>query len=542
MMGDAPTIPRSMHGDEDEAVQSPVSAGHSPKRLQSRREFIAKAIAAGALASGSPLILPKVAFAEGRATRGGSLRVALIGGGNTETLDPHKAVARTDIARMRSLYDRLTDMAPDGAIKMTLAESLEPNKSATIWTARLKSDVTWHNGKPLVADDVIYSYRRILDKRNGLQGLADIGMILEMRKLDRRTVRFKLRYPYADFPIATAQFADSIIPAGTTNFAHPIGTGAFKFESFSVGQRSVFSRNEHYWQQGKPYVDQLVILSTSDPQARINALLSNQVDAIEDIPSAQVAALKQNRNVRVMVTKTAHWVPICLPCRVKPFTDNRVRLALRLCADRPQIVQQALLGYGWVGNDLFAPLDPYYARDIPQRHQDIDRARYLLKQAGYSDLSFTIYTADAANGMVESAVVYAQQAKAAGVNVKIHKSPADTYYNTYYLKGLVAQDDWNFRAIAPQIAQSVNRTSPYNETQWYSSSFDKLCREAAGTLNKSKRQDLYHDIQKQLWHKGGYIIWGFQNFVDAYQPHVKGMKPHVFLALGYYSFENTWLT
>jgi peptide/nickel transport system substrate-binding protein len=142
--------------------------------------------------------------------------------------------------------------------------------------------------------------------------------------------------------------------------------------------------------------------------------------------------------------------------------------------------------------------------------------------------------------MASSAVLFAAQAQAAGVNVQVRKSPVDTYYTDFTMKGLVAQDDWNNRSIASQISQSLTSKSLYNETQWRHPQFDRRAAQAAGTLDLKKRRELYYELQKMLWNEGGYIIWGFANFVDAYRKNVQGFRPHVFLSLGYYGFESVW--
>ncbi len=527
-----------------------------PTDLFSHSRLTRRELMRGALVAGGALSVPSLLAACGGGgdatggetgtggSRGGRLRAGVVGGGNAETLDAHGAVSKSDIARVKNLYDRLTDTSPDGSTTMMLAESFEPNQTGDVWTLRLKEGVVFHNGQDLTADDVIFSFQRILDPRQELQGAADLGMIdrKRMKKIDARTVEFTLLAPYADLPTATSQRAVSIIPAGTEDFTNPVGTGAFKYESFDVGQRSVFVRNENYWQEGKPYLDELEIVSTNDPQARVNGLLAGQFDAIEFVELAQAASLSENSEVKLLETETGHWVPITIPVTQKPFDDPRVREALRLIPDRQAIIDQALQGYGFIGNDLFSPFDPMYADDIPQRDQDLERAQALLKEAGQEGLTFDLHSSTAAGGMLESALVYAEQAKGAGVTVNVKKGPADSYYNDFYLKGLVAQSDWNVRPLGVQIAQSNLSNSPYNETEWRRRDFDRLALEASATLDENRRGELYREVQQILWDEGGYIIWGFANFLDAHRANVSGIEPHVFSPLGYYGFENASIT
>jgi peptide/nickel transport system substrate-binding protein len=539
---------------ENDSGRSSFGELLAEERRWSRREVLR-----GALVGGAALSAPGVLAAcsgDGGAgddvtptgkesvKRGGRLRVGVTGGGGGESLDPHKALSVADIARTENLYDRLTVQAPEGDTQMSLAESFEPNASADVWTVKLKPDITFHDGKPLTADDVIYSYRRILDPDEALQGAADIGMVDagKMRKVDELTIEMTLKGAYADFPAACEQRSLAIIPAEFSDHTKPVGTGPFRFESFAVGERSLFQKHENYWEEGKPYVDELEILSIADPAARMNALNAGQVDAIESVDLAQAKGIPEGGEIRILNAKTGAWVPVTISVKAKPFDDPRVRQALRLIADRQQIVDQALLGFGFVGNDLFCPFDPMYADDLPQREQDIEQARSLLQQAGQENLIVELNSSQAAPGMLESALIYAEQAKEAGVTVEVKRTPADSYWNDVYLKVPVAQSQWAHRALDPQILQSVDCKAPYNETEWCRPEFDKLTAEARGTLDEARRRELYYEAQRMLYDEGGYLIWGFTNWVDAYRDNVNGLEPHVSRNLGDWRFENVSLS
>jgi peptide/nickel transport system substrate-binding protein len=479
----------------------------------------------------------------GTPKRGGRLRAAITGGANAETLDPHKAVAISDQARSMKLYDRLTEQGPEGDTQMFLAESFEPNSAGDVWTVKLKDGITFHDGKSLTADDVIYSYQRILDPDEALQGASDLSMFdpRGMKKVDDLTVEFRLKSAYADLPTACSQRSLAIIPDGFTDHTKPNGTGPFTHQEFTVGQRSLFGRNASWWQEGKPYVDELEILSIGEPSARVTALRAGQVDAIEGVELAQARSIADDEEIELLDARTGGFNPITISVVAEPFKDVRVRQALRLAVDREQMVEQALLGFGFVGNDLFSPFDPMYADDLPQREQDIEQARSLLRQAGHEDLRITLHSAAVAAGVVESALLFAEQAKAAGITVDVKRSPADSYWNDVYLKVPCAQSLWANRALDPQIRQSVNCDSAYNETEWCVPEFDRLTAEASRTVDEARRGELYHEAQRMLYDEGGNLIWGFKNWVDAYRTNVQGFAPHAANPLGYYGFQEVWL-
>ncbi len=188
------------------------------------------------------------------------------------------------------------------------------------------------------------------------------------------------------------------------------------------------------------------------------------------------------RRMNLVIADTDYVVPIYVRTDRAPFKDNRVREAMRLAADRSQLVQDAYLSYGSLGNDLFGHGVPYYDSGIPQHPHDPEKAKALLKQAGFADgLNVTLYTSTAAPGMLQSAQIYAQQAKAAGINVKLFQTPANTYYSgQYYLK--VAMGQTNYQGIIPVMwSDALLKTSPYNETAWDRPDFDKAFYKAEAT-------------------------------------------------------------
>ena len=167
---------------------------------------------------------------------------------------------------------------------------------------------------------------------------------------------------------AFAQYFQGVVPKGYQPTAvgkgplQYIGTGPFKVKSFSPGRESVHVKNENYWISGQPYFDQVRIINFPSDAAKVNALLSGQIDAMADVPFAQVRVVR-GRGKKILVSPTGAWTPLCMRVDVAPFTDVRVRRAFRLLINRPQVVQQGLSGYGFVGNDIYSPFDPAYAGD-----------------------------------------------------------------------------------------------------------------------------------------------------------------------------------
>lgn len=503
-----------------------------------RRQFIMGATALGlSMSAIGPLA------AQETPKRGGRLKVGMVGGGTSEHLDPNRSVHEIDLARSHVLFDQLTDIGPDGEIVNVLAEEFSPNADATVWKIKLRSGVVWHDGSALRAQDVAYSLKYILDPDTKSQGKSELYFLQpeNLRALDDTTVELRLDQPIAMLPTVLTSRAIYMFKEGTDDFSQPIGTGPFKFEKWTRGERSLFSRNDNYWQDGKPYLDELEIIAINDPSARLNALVAGQIDVLAQLDPKLASVVKSRPNLALLNKASGVYTCQYMFVDTPPFDDPRVREAMRLLVDRQQIIDTALLGFGRVGNDLSNWFDPDYASSLPQRPYDPDKARALLKQAGHDNLTVNLATSDVAIGMLDSSTLIAEQAKRAGVTVMIDKAPTDQYWTTHYLKKPFGCTHWGYRPLDSQIAQGINSDAPFNETHWYRDDFDKITNEARKTLDEAKRRELWIEAQTMLWEEGGYIIWGFLNNLDAHTDKVKGLTPSVVRPLGWYAFADTWM-
>jgi peptide/nickel transport system substrate-binding protein len=466
--------------------------------------------------------------------RGGVLRVGITGGGTSDTIEPHAPVTYPDDARVASLYEPLFRRDPVYQIEPVLAESIEPSDHGRTWTLRLRDGVEFHNGKRLDIDDVVFTLQRLNSTGRGTSALRLVDLA-GLRPLDRRTLRIPLTQPYALFQDELAQYARGVLPVGF-DLAHPVGTGPFRFGSFTPGGRSAFPRFENYWRTGEPYVDELVMIDFPDPRARVNALLSGDVDAIDNVPRGLIPTVKAGGAI-VLVSETGQWTPLTMRVDAPPFDDARVRQAFRLIVDRDQMVREVLAGQGRVANDLYAPFDTCYAKDLPQRRQDLDQARSLLRQAGRADLQTELVTSAAiGTGAVDAARLFAWQARGAGVDIRVREVDGGAFYGESYLNWVFAQDYWFTRSYLPQVAFSSVPGAVFNECHWNDPEFTALIEQARAELDQNARDELLKRAQALEYDRGGYLIWGFQNQVDAYSAKVTGFVPDRNLPLSSFQF------
>jgi peptide/nickel transport system substrate-binding protein len=509
-----------------------------------RRSLLKVAAGAGIAAGALPGLLDAHSvLAAATPRRGGTIVSGHVGSGVAEVLDPAKQLSPIDSARGLNLFEGLTWPNPDGTIQYRLAESMTPNKHATRWQIKLRRGVTFHNGKPLTADDVLYTFRRNIKKN--LVGGAILNQVdlPACRKVNPHELEVALVRGIAEFPRYVSTHLLMITQAGEEKFMPPIGTGPFMFVSWTVGQRSLFKRNPNYWQSGRPYVDSLEMLSIPDNTARQNALLSGQINCMEFLDYSQAKALAHNPALQLVLAKYGTYIPIYMRVDSPPFSDNRVRTALKLAIKRHQEVNVAALGYSVVSNDLFGQGTPSYDTALPQRSYDPEKAKSLLKQAGHQGLAVSLIASTEAPGMIESATAYAQQAKAAGITINLHQVPASDLFNTslYYLKVPFSQTQWTHMTWEENVLQSLLSDAPYNETHWKNPQFDKLFYQAQATLNAHLRNEMFHSLQKMIWSDGGYIIWGNPTTIDAASPKLKGIVPSPYYNLGRYNFKDYWI-
>jgi peptide/nickel transport system substrate-binding protein len=506
------------------------------RRGLTREELLRRAAVGGAavLAGGGLTSLAEAAVRTSAPKRGGTFRIGVSGGSAKDFIDGQNIVTRPDQARIVTAWEQLVEFDSNYQLKFTgLAEEITP-KSASVWTIRVRDGIEFSNGKTLGADDVIYSLRRLINPKLGLFGGAALSSVDAngMKKLDKRTVRLTLKRPDATILDALGQYVTNIVPVGysptAVGKANPnVGTGPYMLKSFSPGQQSVHVRNPNYWRHGQPYFDEVVIIDFPDDTARVNALLGGQIDAMTDVPPAQVAVVNGHGGTKVLESPSAAWTPICMRVDAAPFTDVRVRQAMRLIADRPQMVQQALAGHGHIGNDLYAIFDPAFDHALPQRHQDIAQAKSLLKAAGQENLTIDLQSTNGALGMNEGAQVFAQQAKAAGVTVNVKILDSGAFYSNQYLKWTFSTDFWGTRNYLSQVAAGSLPTSPYNETHWPDSADSKylsMYKQALATVDNAKRAAIIHEMQTLEYDNGGYIVWGFSTLLDGYSSKVQGLK------------------
>jgi len=466
--------------------------------------------------------------AAGDVKRGGTLRVGLVGSTN-DIIDGQYIVTKADQARLVLGWEGLVHYDSDFNLSYehALAESIDA-VAPDHYIVHLKSGITWHDGKPLTADDVVYSFQRRLNPESDVK-LGSLVALLDndgVTKVDDLTVDIKLLQGAVTFLNVLAEYTLTVVPVGYTRDGEQIGTGPFKLKSFTPGSESVHVRNENYWGGADiPYLDEVQIIDFADATAMINALKSGDVDVIADVPFALADSLAGN-GISILESEAGNWLTITMAIDQAPMDNPKVRQAMRLICDRQEMVNRVLAGHGSVGNDLYGRLDGCYNTEIPQRVQDLDQAKTLLEEAGMAGMSIDLFAPDDTAGLPELIAVFAEQAKGAGITVNAQVLDGGTYWGEEYTKRTFATSFWGTRPYLVQVAAGSLKDATYPETHWppADSDFTDKYNEALQTVDTDARCAIIHEMQQEEWDNGGFIIPFFNNLLDGVSDYVKGFE------------------
>lgn len=461
----------------------------------------------------------------GEPVQGGTLRL-LATGGKATNLDPQtNEGTSSDRPRWGALYDKLMEMDEEGVPQPALAESIEANDDATEWTITLREDAMLHSGRAYNADDLIFSIKRVLDPKVGALGKDAIEFINPegISKVDERTVKLTLDEAYGPVPEAFTTNYLAMVPEDFDP-KDPDGTGPFALEKHTPGQETTLTRFDEYWGQ-VAHIDELVVTDVADSAAQVNALRGGQAEIVDAIPPAEIKTLESSGDMKILRSPSWQQFPIVMNVKKPPFDKVEVRQALRLVVDREQMVDVALNGHGAIANDYASRTEACEQPDVTQRKQDIAEAKKLLAKAGESGLELELVTTNGAAGFAESAPVFAEQAKKAGINVKVRTLDVDAYLEKY--------GEWDFAVdwIIDDYPSWVQRTQmpggAYNNSHFNDDEYNKRAKEAFSIADPDERCEAFKDLKEIEYERGASIVWGFSDRIHGYSSRVHGLKPHI---------------
>jgi peptide/nickel transport system substrate-binding protein len=509
-----------------------------------RRDVLAMLMAGGmqVTLAGSIAGLAGVAHAQ-TPRRGGRIRVAGSTAAVSDTLDPAKQSNQSDYIRCNMSYNGLTSL--DGSLtpQPALAEEIL-TKDATTWVFKLRKGVQFHDGKPLTPADVVFSLMRHKDPATASKAKVLAEQIDDVKATGPNEVTVKLKAPNADFPVILGTFHFHIVKDGTTDFTAGIGTGPYKIKEFRPGVRSISVRNEGYWKPGRPYLDEIEYVGIGDEGARVNALLSGDLDLVAAVNPRSVQRIRDSAGHEIFETKAGLYTDLVMRRDAGPGANPDFVLAMKYMLDREQMKRSVALGHAVVANDQ--PIDPtnrFYFAGLPQRAFDLDKAKFHLQKANLGSSPVPIVASQAAVYSVEMALVMQQTAQKLGLNLDVKRMPADGYWSNHWMKSPVGFGTINPRPSADTLfTQFFKSDAAWNEAGWKNDKFDQLLLAARAETDNTKRTQMYADMQVMIHEQGGVGIPLFLASIDAHSKKLKGLTPIPLGDLMGYSFaEHVWL-
>lgn len=481
--------------------------------------------------------------ADSQPQRGGVLRVALID--DVNTLDPGTSIGVADVQIGHLAYETLVRRAenePDAPLYPALAEAWETNEDATVHTFILRQGVTFHHGTAFTAKDVEYSINRLLDPALAAGVSGSLGVIDKMEIVDDFTIKFHLKAANVVLPYTLASPGVQIVPHDRTTeqiVAEASGTGPFILAERVPGERTVFKRNENYWDKALPYLDEVQLLVLPEPATQIAALTGGTIDLIHSIGLESVSMLEGAPDVSVLESSQGNYPVFVMRVDQKPFDDLRGRQALKHAVDRAALHQTLMNGRGAIGNDQpVGPGTPFWA-DVQPLAYDVEKAKALLAEAGYADgVEVALSTSDIGGPRVgDAAIAIQEMVKAAGFTITIDKVPAGDFWSQKYMQVPFFTSWWPvFSDPNAVLPLAYSSDGFYNESGWSDPNVDELIAAGRAEQDGEKRKEIYAEAQQIISEQGGVLIPYFAPYLQAVRKVVQGHSAGSRIV-----YQNLWL-
>ena len=445
-----------------------------------------------------------------------------------------------------NMFDRLVSRDYNYSYKPYLAESWDTSEDGLVWTFHLKKGVKFHSGKPLVADDVKWTFDFILDPKTGSPYAGDMKVVKEITVLDDYTVQFELNYPFPNLLFNLSNTASSIANkeayekyGDEYGIKYVDGTGPYMFKEWIRGDKLVVVKNPEFnwgpdWMEnnGTPLIDKVIWRVLPDANSRLMELETGGVQIIsEDLPPSSIERLIENPDITVKTGEATKLGYLAYACDKEPFTDVRVRRAINHAIKKDAIIQsifrsRAQPAYGYLPPSL---KDEYYADSEKDSYEyNIGKAKELLAEAGYEDGLKLVLSSDNSSINSKLAEVLQSQLKKVGIDVEINLYDSSSY--TAMLREgkqelFIRLYSWPNADILDWFWHSERFPYP-NHSRWVDARTDQLIDTARTEPTWEERATAYQEVQKYLVEQAVICPIYIPEKVIAIGKEVKGFKYH----------------
>ncbi|WP_280270152.1 ABC transporter substrate-binding protein [Nocardia wallacei] len=468
----------------------------------------------------------------------GTLRVGALGKASALQQDPHANLSNeSDFLIASLIYEPLTVPGVDPTVQPRLAAAWSADAAQRRWVFTLAEGATFHDGSPVTAEDVVWSLRRL--REVGGESKMPVARPDDIAADGPGRVVVTAAAPNTQIPVLV-RLMTFTVKQGTTDFSNAVGSGPFRLESYRQGNARLV-RNDS-WHGPRPRLEAIEVTMFDNVDALSNAVVGGQVDLASNVGAIAGRTAAGRGDLQVVRRPNDTAVAIAMRTADGPFADPRVRTALRLAADRDALVAQAFSGYGSVANDVLGTGDPEYAKDIPQRRRDPDRARALLAEARFgTGATYQLVTKEEAPGEVESARVFATQLRDIGVNVEVVVQDSGTFYDRTWLHAPLYTVNWGTNdSVLFYAAKLLSSGSNRNETAFADNEFDAATAAALGAADPAAYARACRAVQQIEHDRGGYLVWGMADGIDIASSRVRDLP--TLGGFGRVQLERVWLT
>lgn len=474
-----------------------------------------------------------------------------------KSLDPSTVTAVNDFRILINMYDGLVRYK-DGTLEVepALAKSWKISNDGKTYTFHLREDVKFHDGSPFNADAVKFNFDRMLNDDHPYHDTGPFPLafffsaIQKTTVLDPYTVQFSLDKPYAPllsnlaYPTGLIVSPASVKKQGDKFGRNPSGTGAFKFKLWESNRRVVVERNENYW-DGPPPLKVVVFRPITDANTRVTEMLSGGIDLMVEVPPDNIATFN-NPTFNVYEQAGPHLWFLILNCKEGPFQSRKVRQAANYAINKKALVENILQGTAEVAAGPTPPAFAWaYNNDLSPYPYNPDKARRMIREAGYADSDLTFYVTEGGSGMLDpipmGTAIQADLAKV-GLNVSIETYEWNTFLGKVNpgLEGKADMAEMAWMTNDPDTLPFLTLRSDawpdkggFNSGYYANSEVDRLLEKARVSTDQDTRARLYKEMQEIVYEDAPWVFvanWK-QNAVSTANVKNFKLQPSFFLLL-----------
>ncbi|AJY74253.1 ABC transporter substrate-binding protein [Paenibacillus beijingensis] len=458
------------------------------------------------------------------------LRVAIQAEG--KTLDPHLAADAGSIHLIENMYNSLMSYTKNyGEVVPGLAQSYTISEDELTYTFKLHQGVKFHNSdKEVTSEDVKYSINRIVEQK---VHASEFELVSSVETPDPYTIVIKLKQPMAPFlsylahPMNAIVNKDVVEANGGKLDGADAGSGPFQLEEWKKDQQLVLKKNPNYFEQGLPYLDQVIFKPITDETARTTAIRNGEIDLILETTAKENEVLAKEQDVKLESVPGTFWEYVGINAKDPALKDPKVRQAIAYAIDRQQINQLVKFGKATVLDGANIPPNHWAFPDLKlYEKRDVEKAKQLLQEAGAANLKLTIKAGSDWDYQVQAAQIVKQQLKDIGIEVTVQAQESGVFFDALG-KGDFQMDvvGWSGFVDPDEYLYNIFHTGGAWNQQGYSNpEVDKLLEQGRTTVGDDARKEIYKQAQKLIAEDAPMVFLYMNERTAAYRTSVSGFE------------------